>query len=85
MVDCKAGSGSVELKRYPKTHAFAQLSGSDNIISFTTQRYSSQPLIVRCVRAAAGCTRTRLLAGALVKALAPLAQPAQLPGHLLPC
>ena len=47
VVDCKAGTGSVELKRYPKSHAFAQLSGSDNIISFTTQRYSQQPLIVR--------------------------------------
>ena len=48
VVDCKAGTGGVELKRYPKSHAFAQLSGSDNIISFTTQRYSQQPLIVRC-------------------------------------
>lgn len=32
-------------------HPFAQLSGSDNIIAFTTQRYSAacgmQPLIVR--------------------------------------
>ena len=28
-------------------HPFAQLSGSDNIIAFTTQRYSQQPLIVR--------------------------------------
>ena len=52
VVDCKAGTGSVELKRYPKSHAFAQLSGSDNIISFTTQRYSSQPLIVRYCSAA---------------------------------
>ncbi|KAK9806380.1 hypothetical protein WJX72_012231 [[Myrmecia] bisecta] len=47
VVDCQAGGGSVELKRYPKTHPFAQLSGSDNIISFTTQRYKSHPLIVR--------------------------------------
>ena len=47
VVDCSTGSGSVELKRYPKAHPFAQLSGSDNIIAFTTQRYASQPLIVR--------------------------------------
>lgn len=48
VVDCQAQSGSVELKRYPKAHPFAQLSGSDNIIAFTTQRYACQPLIVRC-------------------------------------
>jgi len=46
-VDVKAGKGSVELKRYPKSHPFAQLSGSDNIIAFTTQRYINQPLIIR--------------------------------------
>lgn len=47
VVDVKNGRGSVELRRYPKDHPFAQLSGSDNIIAFTTQRYSKQPLIVR--------------------------------------
>lgn len=47
VVDVANGSGSVELKRYPKSHPFAQLSGSDNIIAFTTQRYAAQPLIVR--------------------------------------
>ncbi|CAK0785763.1 hypothetical protein CVIRNUC_008974 [Coccomyxa viridis] len=47
VVDCQAGSGSVELRRYPSSHAFAQLQGSDNIIAFTTQRYNQQPLIIR--------------------------------------
>ena len=47
VVDCKAGTGSVELRRYAKDHPFAQLQGSDNIIAFTTQRYAHQPLIVR--------------------------------------
>jgi aspartokinase/homoserine dehydrogenase 1 len=41
------GPCRVELKRYPKTHAFARIQGSDNIIAFRTQRYSSQPLIVQ--------------------------------------
>ena len=49
VVDCAESSGSVELKRYPKSHPFAQLSGSDNIIAFTTQRYQQQPLIIRSV------------------------------------
>lgn len=47
IVDVINNKGVVELRRYPKTHPFAQLSGSDNIIAFTTQRYRDQPLIVR--------------------------------------
>ena len=28
-------------------HPFAQLSGSDNVILFSTKRYSPQPLVIR--------------------------------------
>ena len=35
------------MRRYPAGHPLAQLQGSDNLSAFTTQRYSSQPLIVR--------------------------------------
>lgn len=41
------GEISAELKSYPKEHAFGGLSGTDNIISFTTKNYNSQPLIIR--------------------------------------
>jgi aspartokinase/homoserine dehydrogenase 1 len=41
------GKSTVELKRYPATHSFARISGSDNIIAFKTARYSNQPLIVQ--------------------------------------
>ncbi|XP_075486505.1 bifunctional aspartokinase/homoserine dehydrogenase, chloroplastic-like [Primulina tabacum] len=47
VVDVVNRKGTVELRRYKKEHAFAQLSGSDNIIAFSTQRYAKQPLIVR--------------------------------------
>mmetsp|Transcript_9334 Transcript_9334/g.34218 ORF Transcript_9334/g.34218 Transcript_9334/m.34218 type:complete len:805 (+) Transcript_9334:675-3089(+) len=47
VVDAAAGTGSVELRKYDASHPFAQLKGSDNIISFQTDRYDSQPLIVR--------------------------------------
>ncbi|KAJ4916971.1 hypothetical protein Rs2_02521 [Raphanus sativus] len=47
VVDAVAKKGTVELKRYKKDHPFAQLSGADNIIAFTTKRYKEQPLIVR--------------------------------------
>lgn len=57
IVDVKAGKGSVELRRYPASHPFAQLQGSDNIIAFTTARYGSkQPLIVRGPGAGADVT-----------------------------
>lgn len=46
-MDVANGEGRVELRRYPRSHPFAQLSGSDNIIAFTTQRYDQQPLIIR--------------------------------------
>ncbi|RDY06786.1 hypothetical protein CR513_09179, partial [Mucuna pruriens] len=47
VVDVTNKKGVVELRRYKKDHPFAQLSGSDNIIAFTTRRYRNQPLIVR--------------------------------------
>ncbi|MCP4501084.1 MAG: bifunctional aspartate kinase/homoserine dehydrogenase I [Deltaproteobacteria bacterium] len=37
----------VELQSLKTSNAFAGLTGSDNIIAFTTRRYSEQPLIVR--------------------------------------
>jgi len=60
VVDPINRKGSVELRRYPKDHPFASLSGSDNILSFETERYNIQPLIIRGPGAgaevtAAGC------------------------------
>jgi aspartokinase/homoserine dehydrogenase 1 len=56
VVDIQNGKGSVELQRYPASHPFAQLQGSDNIIAFTTARYFKQPLIVRGPGAGADVT-----------------------------
>ncbi|KAK4747695.1 hypothetical protein SAY87_014281 [Trapa incisa] len=47
VVDVANHRGVVEMQKYSKDHPFAQLSGSDNIIAFTTTRYRDQPLIVR--------------------------------------
>ncbi len=46
MIDPGVGC-SVGLKSYPRTHAFAGTSGSDNIVAFTTKRYHTQSLIVQ--------------------------------------
>ena len=47
IVDPGPAGSRVELRRYPKSHPFASLSGSDNMMAFTTSRYATQPLIVR--------------------------------------
>ncbi|CAI9117153.1 OLC1v1018497C1 [Oldenlandia corymbosa var. corymbosa] len=47
VVDVVKKKGTVELRKYKKEDPFAQLSGSDNIIAFTSERYKKQPLIVR--------------------------------------
>jgi bifunctional aspartokinase / homoserine dehydrogenase 1 len=41
------GKLSAGLQEYPDDHPFANLKGGDNIVSFQTQRYNTQPLIVR--------------------------------------
>ncbi len=41
------GSMSAGLRTYSQDHAFASLKGSDNIVSFQTARYNTQPMIVR--------------------------------------
>lgn len=48
IVDVTANQGMVKLIKLPKSDAFAQLSGTDNIIAFTSTRYAKeQRLIVR--------------------------------------
>jgi aspartokinase/homoserine dehydrogenase 1 len=37
----------VELRGYAKDHPFARISGTDNIVAFTTDRYSQQPLVIQ--------------------------------------
>jgi len=56
VVDVENQKGSVELRQYDKNHPFGSLKGSDNIISFRTERYDEQPLIVRGPGAGADVT-----------------------------
>lgn len=56
--------------RYPTTHAFAtSLGGSDNILSFSTQRYSPRPLLVQGAGAGADVTAMGVM-GDLLKLVA---------------
>jgi aspartokinase/homoserine dehydrogenase 1 len=38
---------SVQLLNYSTTHPLARLSGSDNMVIFTTERYNQQPLVIQ--------------------------------------
>ncbi|KAG0213222.1 hypothetical protein BGX33_003061 [Mortierella sp. NVP41] len=55
LVDPVHGKSSVTLARYPASHPFASLKGSDNIIAFTTERFPS-PLIIQGSGAGAAVT-----------------------------
>lgn len=50
---------------FPLAHPLASLSGSDNMIAFTTERYSAQPLIVRGPGAGAAVTAAGVFADLL--------------------
>jgi len=41
------GRASVRLRAYPAQHAFSRLNLTDNIVQFSTRRYSPNPLIVQ--------------------------------------
>ena len=45
--DAESGVCQAHLRRFPKEHPFANLNGTENIIAFTTMRYSNPPLIIR--------------------------------------
>ena len=46
-IDFKAGTARVRLGSYAADHPFANISLTDNIVQFVTQRYCDNPLIVR--------------------------------------
>ncbi len=56
------GKASVALKEIDSQHPFYNLSGSDNIISFSTARYSERPLVVKGPGAGAEVTAAGVFA-----------------------
>ena len=57
-----SGTARVELTEIPADHAFYTLSGSDNMIVFTTERYAARPLIIRGPGAGASVTAAGVFA-----------------------
>lgn len=63
--DASSDECSITLARYPASHPFAALNGTDNIIQIRTERYNELPLIIRGPGAgpdvtAAGCVADML-------------------------
>ena len=56
------GKAEIALQMVDESHPFATLSGSDNIISFTTDRYKERPLVVKGPGAGAEVTAAGVFA-----------------------
>lgn len=56
------GKATVSLKAVDSQHPFYSMSGSDNIISFTTERYKERPLVVKGPGAGAEVTAAGVFA-----------------------
>lgn len=56
------GKVSISMQMVDETHPFYSLSGSDNIISFTTERYKERPLVVKGPGAGAEVTAAGVFA-----------------------
>ncbi|EAY28504.1 bifunctional aspartate kinase/homoserine dehydrogenase I [Microscilla marina] len=56
------GEAKVKLEAVDSTHPFYTLRGSDNMIAFTSQRYQSQPLVIRGPGAGADVTAAGVFA-----------------------
>ncbi|GMM36327.1 homoserine dehydrogenase [Saccharomycopsis crataegensis] len=60
-IDIKNKTASVGIQKYDKAHPFANMSGSDNVISIKTKRYTN-PLIIQGAGAGAAVTAAGVLA-----------------------
>jgi aspartokinase/homoserine dehydrogenase 1 len=56
------GKASITLQMVGEEHPFYTMSGSDNIISFTTERYRERPLVVKGPGAGAEVTAAGVFA-----------------------
>jgi len=74
IINAEKGVCSVELRKYSKSHPFGRLKGSDNIVSFRTQRYDDQPLVVQGPGAGADVTAAGIF-GDLLRLAAHLGSP----------
>jgi bifunctional aspartokinase / homoserine dehydrogenase 1 len=65
VINAETGKCSVELGRYPKSHPFGNLKGTDCIVSLRTARYDEQPLVIQGPGAGAAVTAAGVFADVL--------------------
>ena len=69
----------------PKDHPFASLSGTDNLVVFTTKRYNDRPLVVRGPGAGAEVTAAGIFSDVIQVCLAEASHPWALVNVILYC
>ena len=62
LIDCEERRAEISLRSVPLNHPFCALSGSDNIVAFSTRRYSPNPLVVKGPGAGAEVTAAGVFA-----------------------
>jgi aspartokinase/homoserine dehydrogenase 1 len=62
LIDCQERRAEISLRSVPLNHPFCALSGSDNIVAFSTRRYSPNPLVVKGPGAGAEVTAAGVFA-----------------------
>ena len=62
LIDCVERRAEIGLRAVPLTHPFCALSGSDNIVAFSTRRYSPNALVVKGPGAGAEVTAAGVFA-----------------------
>ena len=71
-VDVPGNQVKVGLEKFDRSHPIAALKGSDNIISFYTERYGSNPLIIQGAGAGGDVTAMGVT-GDLIKVVSQIA------------
>lgn len=62
LIDCQERRAEISLRSVPLDHPFCALSGSDNIVAFSTRRYTPNPLVVKGPGAGAEVTAAGVFA-----------------------
>ena len=62
LIDCVERRAEIGLRAVPLNHPFCALSGSDNIVAFSTRRYSPNALVVKGPGAGAEVTAAGVFA-----------------------
>lgn len=61
-IDCETGRAEIGMRAVALDHPFCALQGADNLVAFSTRRYSKQPLVVKGPGAGAEVTAAGVFA-----------------------